>query len=121
MAGPLTPDEDAVMRELQRLDLEPNEIPPELYEGFIQRIADSAGIPLPRARSALQGLIDKDVFDTGSETKEEQSQGDREIIRDLLLYDPEIQDLLRKIVADIIANKAYEGTKKQDHPDFKDQ
>lgn len=105
MDEPLTPDEDAVMSELQRLDLEPNEIPPALFEGFLQRLADSAKIPLPRARAALQGLIDKGKFDSGTESEGEQPQSEREILRELLLHDPEIQDLLKKIVADIVANK----------------
>ena len=104
-ALPLTPDEDVVFREFIRLDVEPNQIPPELFMGFLERLAKSVNMPLQRVRAATQGLIDKGKFDTVDEGKEERIQNDREIIRDLLLHDPEIQELLKKIVAEIYANK----------------
>ena len=37
--------------------------------------------------------------------KEERIDKEREIIRDLLLHDPEIQELLKKIVAEICADE----------------
>ncbi len=95
---PLTPDEDVVFREFLRLDVEPNQIPPELFVGFLERLARSVGMSLPRVRSATQGLIDKGKFDTAEEGPEERIHNEREIIRDLLLHDPEIQELLKEIV-----------------------
>ena len=111
MDEPLTPDEEAVMGELKRLDLEPNEIPPALFEGFLQRLADSIHIPLQRVRVAMQGLIDKGEFDSGSGSEEEQKQSEREIIRELLLHDPELQELLKNIVADIVSGMQDETRK----------
>jgi hypothetical protein len=105
MSEHLTPDEDVVFRELTRLDVEPNQIPPELYPGFLERLASSCSMSLPRTRGAIQGLIDKGLFDVIEEGKEERIQNEREIIRDLLLHDEEIQELLKKIVAEICANK----------------
>jgi hypothetical protein len=101
----LTPDEDVVFRELIRLDVEPNQIPPELFGGFLERLARSCNIPLPRARLAVQGLIDKGKFDVAGEGNEEQMQNEREILRDLLLHDTEIQELLKKIVLEIAGKK----------------
>ena len=105
MSDPLTPDEDVVFRELIRLDVEPNQIPPELFGGFLERLARSCNIPLPRARLAVQGLIDKGKFDVAGEGNEEQMQNEREILRDLLLHDTEIQELLKKIVLEIAGKK----------------
>jgi uncharacterized protein Usg len=102
---PLTPDEDVVFREFIRLDVEPNQIPPELYEGFIERLAKSVNMPLQSVRVATQGLIDKGKFDTVDDGKEERIDNEREIIRDLLLHDPEIRELLKTIVAEMYANK----------------
>ncbi|MCK9591519.1 MAG: hypothetical protein M0Q91_05870 [Methanoregula sp.] len=101
----LTPDEDVVFREFTRLDVEPNQIPVELYAGFLERLANSCNMSLQRARLATQGLIDKGKFDVIEEGKEERIQNEREIIRDLLLNDTEIQELLKKIVAEMCANK----------------
>ena len=101
MSEPLTPDEEVVFREYTRLDVEPNQIPVELFEGFLERLANSCNMSLQRARIATQGLIDKGKFDVIVEGKEERIQMEREIIRDLLLHDTEIQDLLKKIVAEI--------------------
>ncbi len=105
MSEPLTPDEDVVFREFMRLDVEPNQIPVELYAGFLERLANSCNMSLQRARLATQGLIDKGKFDVIEEGKEERIQNEREIIRDLLLHDTEIQELLKKIVAEMCANK----------------
>ena len=102
MSKPLTPDEEVVFRELVRLDVEPHHIPAELFEGFMERLAESSNLPLDRARRAIHGLIDRGIFDAGEEGEEERVQKDREIIRDLLLHDPEIQELLKKIVAEIV-------------------
>jgi hypothetical protein len=101
----LTPDEDVVFRELTRLDVEPNQIPPELFEGFLERLANSCNMSLQRTRLAIQGLIDKGKFDVIEEGKEERIQNEREIIRDLLLHNTEIQELLKKIVAELCADK----------------
>ena len=101
MSEPLTPDEERVFQEYTRLDVEPNQIPVELFEGFLERLATSCNMSLQRARIATQGLIDKGKFDVIVEGKEERIQMEREIIRDLLLHDTEIQDLLKKIVAEI--------------------
>ena len=54
-----------------------------------------------RARVATQGLIDKGKFDVVEEKKDDRIQTDREIIIDLLLHDPEVRELLKKIVAEI--------------------
>jgi hypothetical protein len=105
MIEPLTPDEDVVFREFTRLDVEPNQIPPELYAGFLERLAGSCNMSLQRARLATQGLIDKGLFDVIEEGEEERKQNEREIIRDLLLHDPEIQELLKNIVAEICAGR----------------
>ena len=105
MSEPLTPDEDVVFREFSRLDVEPNQIPAELYAGFLERLAKSCNMSLQRARLATQGLIDKGIFDVIEEGKEEKIQNEREIIRDLLLHDPEIQEHLKKIVADLCKDR----------------
>ena len=96
----LTPDEDTVFRELARLDVEPNQIPPELFEGFLEQLANGCNLSLQRTRAALQGLIDKGIFDVIEEGKEERIQNEREILRDLLLNDPEIRELIREIASD---------------------
>ena len=105
MEQPLTPDEDVVFRELTRLDVEPNQIPVELFAGFLERLASSCNMSVPRTRIALQGLINKEKFDTKEETKEERIQNDREIIRDLLLHDPEIRGLLKTVVAELCPDR----------------
>lgn len=105
MDEPLTPDEDVVFHELTRLDVEPHQIPVELFAGFLGRLASSCNMPVPRARIALQGLIDKGKFDISEKEIEEQIKNEREIIRDLLLHDPEVQELLKKIVAELCADK----------------
>lgn len=105
MGEPLTPDEDAVFREFTRLEVEPNQIPAELFAGFMERLASSCNMSLQRARLATQGLIDKGIFDVTEEGKEERLQHEREIIRDLLLHDTEIRELLKKIVAELSANR----------------
>lgn len=64
MKETLTPDEDAVLRVLLRMDTEPHQIPPELYEGFVRRLARSCRMSAARVRAALQGLNDKGKFDT---------------------------------------------------------
>jgi len=64
---PLTPEEDVVFREFTCLDVEPNHIPPELFVGFLERLAKSVDIPRQRVRVATQGLIDKGKFDTVDE------------------------------------------------------
>ncbi|HJX55668.1 MAG TPA: hypothetical protein VJ350_02415 [Methanoregula sp.] len=102
MSEPLAPDEEAVFREFIRLDVEPNQIPAELFEGFLERLATSSSMSLERTRRAIQGLIDKGIFDVAEEGKEERIHKEREIIRDLLLHDTEIQELLRKLVAEYV-------------------
>lgn len=72
----LTPDEEAVLRELERLDVEPNQIPVALQPGFMQRLARSCHMSLARAKIAMQGLINKGVFDTIDEgLKEGEERG----------------------------------------------
>jgi hypothetical protein len=105
MDEPLTPDEDVVFLEFLRLDVEPNGIPVELFEGFLEKLAASCNMSVQRARVAVQGLIDKGKFDTDEEIKDERIQTDREIIKDLILHDMEVQDLLKKIVAEISQGK----------------
>jgi len=100
MTESLPPDEDTVFRELNRLDVEPNQIPPELFEGFLEQLANGCNLSLQRTRAALQGLIDKGKFDVIEEGKEERIQNEREILRDLLLNDPEIRELIREIASD---------------------
>ena len=102
MTESLTPDEDTVFRELTRLDVEPNQIPPELFEGFLEQLANGCNLSLQRTRAALQGLIDKGKFDVIEEGKEERIQNEREILRDLLLNDTEIRELLKKLVAEYV-------------------
>jgi hypothetical protein len=105
MSEPLTPDEDMVLQEFTSLDVEPNQIPPELFEGFMERLAKSCNMSIHRARIATQRLIDKGIFDVVEEGNEERIHHEREIVRDLLLHDPEIQELLKKIVAEICATR----------------
>jgi hypothetical protein len=105
MDEPLTPDENVVFLEFLRLDVEPNGIPVELFEGFLEKLAASCTMSVQRARIAVQGLIDKGKFDTDEETKDERIQTDREIIKDLILHDMEVRDLLKKIVAEISSDK----------------
>ena len=105
MDEPLTPDEDLVFREFTRLDVEPNQIPVELFAGFVERLASACNMSVPRARSAIQGLIDKGKFDVFEAGPEDKIQNEREIIRDLLLHDTEIQELLKKIVTEICADR----------------
>jgi hypothetical protein len=105
MDEPLTPDEDVVFSEFLRLDVEPNGIPVELFAGFLERMAASINMPLQRVRIATQGLIDKGKFDVAEDKKDERIQTDREIIIDLLLHDPEVRELLKKIVAEISSDK----------------
>jgi hypothetical protein len=105
MSESLTPDEDVVFREFTRLDVEPNQIPAELFAGFLERLANSCNMSLERARQATLGLIEKGKFDVIEEGKEERIQNEREIIRDLLLHNTEIQELLKKIVAELCADK----------------
>ena len=100
MREPLAPDEEVVFREFTRLDVEPNQIPAELFEGFLERLARSSSMSLERTRRAIQGLIDKGIFDIDEEGKEERIHKDREILRDLLLNDTEIRELLKKLVAE---------------------
>ena len=94
-----------VFLEFLRLDVEPNGIPVELFEGFLERLAASCNMSVQRARVAIQGLIDKGKFDAAEETKDERIQTDREIIKDLLLHDAEVRELLKKIVAEISSDK----------------
>ena len=68
--SPLTPDEEAVFREFQRLDVEPNGIPAELFEGFLKRLAESTSLSLEQVTAATRGLIDKGKFDTSDKGKE---------------------------------------------------
>jgi hypothetical protein len=105
MDEPLTPDEDVVFLEFLRLDVEPNGIPVELFEGFLEKLAASCNMSIQRARVAVQGLINKGKFDADEETKDERIQTDREIIKDLILHDMEVRDLLKKIVAEISSDK----------------
>jgi hypothetical protein len=105
MDDPLTPDEDSVFSEFLRLDVEPNGIPVELFEGFLERLAASCNMSVQRARVATQGLIDKGKFDVVEERKDDRVQTDREIIIDLLLHDPEVRELLKKIVGEISPDK----------------
>lgn len=48
-----------------------------------------------QARRAVQGLITIGQFDTSNETEEGRQHNDNENIRDLLLHDPELQDMVR--------------------------
>ncbi len=102
---PLKPDEEIVFREFSRLDVEPNQIPVELFAGFVERLASACNISVPRARSAIQGLIDKGIFDSTPEIQEERVHQEREIIRDLLLHDPEIRELLKTMVAELCPDR----------------
>lgn len=63
----LTPDEEIVYRELLRLDTEPHQVPPELYEGFLHGLAGSCNLSIHRTGIALEGLNDKGLFDTPNE------------------------------------------------------
>lgn len=110
MDEPLTPDEDRVYREFLRLDVEPNQIPVELYNGFMERLAASCAMSIQRARIATQGLIDKGIFDTIDEGIEDPVRNEREIIRDLLLHDPEVQEMIRKIVEKTCAAKGRKAS-----------
>lgn len=99
-----TPDEDVVFREFTCLDVEPDQVPAELFAGFLERLANSCNMSLERAGQATLRLIEKGKFDVIEEGKEERIQNERGIIRDLLLHDTEIQELLKKIVAELCAD-----------------
>lgn len=88
------------MGELVRLDVEPHHIPAELYAGFIEQLAGSLNLPLPRTRAAVQRLIDRGIFDTLPD-EEDRVHHEREIVRNLLLHDPEIRDVLKTIIAEL--------------------
>jgi hypothetical protein len=105
MDEPLTPDENVVFSEFLRLDVEPNGIPVELFEGFLERLAASCNMSIQRARVAVQGLINKGKFDAAEDSKDERIQTDREILLDLLLHDMEVRELLKKIVTEISSDQ----------------
>ena len=48
MRGPLAPDEEVVFREFTRLDVEPNQIPAELFEGFVWRVVNMCWFKIRR-------------------------------------------------------------------------
>jgi|GEM_PF-1680366 len=102
MSEPLAPDEDVVFREFTHLDIEPNQIPAELFEGFLERLARSSSMSVESTPRAIQGLIDQGIFDVAEEGKEERIHKERKIIRDLLLHDTEMLELLKKLVAEYV-------------------
>lgn len=90
MKEPLTPDEDAVFLEFTRRNVKPGE-----EAKVIDQIAESCNMSLERTRKAAQGLFKKGYLYVENE-KEQEDVRTREILRDLLLHDREIKELLKK-------------------------
>jgi hypothetical protein len=107
MTIPLTPDEAAVLAEYHRRNIQPSDIDKKL----INEIAEACSMSLRRAEAAMLGLLEKDVFYVEKEEKrregkkQEQILTDREIMRDLLLHDPEIKKMLEKTITEMCKQK----------------
>jgi hypothetical protein len=95
MRAPLTSEEDAVLLEFKRRDVKPGE-----EEGVIYLIAESCNMSCENTRKAAQRLFKKGYLYIGDDDEEERI---REILQDLLLYDPSIH----KIVLGIIKAEQY--------------
>jgi predicted transcriptional regulator len=94
MKEPLTPDEDAVFLEFTRRDVKPGE-----EAKVIDQIAESCNMSYQRTRKAAQGLFKKGYLYAENE-KEHEDVRTREILRDLLLHDREIKELLKKVLVE---------------------
>ena len=86
----LTPDEDAVLLEFKRRDVKPGE-----EAMVINLIAESCNMSYERTRYAARSLFKKGYLYVENE-KEQEDVRTREILRDLLLHDREIKELLKK-------------------------
>jgi predicted transcriptional regulator len=58
MMVPLTPDEDAVLFEYHRRDIQPD----KLDKKTIKEIAKACNMSFERAGAAMLGLLEKDIF-----------------------------------------------------------
>ncbi len=58
MTAPLTPDEDAILFEYHRRNLQPD----KLNKKTIKEIAKSCNMSFERAGAAILGLLEKDIF-----------------------------------------------------------
>ena len=107
MTIPLTPDEDAVLLEYHRRNIQPS----EFDKNLINDIAEACNMSRRRAEAAMLGLLEKDVFYVEREEKrregkkQEQILTDREILRDLLLHDLEIKKMLKKTITEMCKQK----------------
>ncbi len=90
MKEPLTPDEDAVFLEFTRRDVKPGE-----EAMVIDQIAESCNMSYQRTRKAAQRLFKKGYLYNLEDEKEQDEVRMREILRDLLLHDREIRELLK--------------------------
>jgi hypothetical protein len=91
MREPLNPDEDAVFLEFKRRDVKPGE-----EARVINLIAESCNMSYERTRYAARSLFKKGYLYNLEDEKEEDEIRMREILRNLLLHDPEIKELLKK-------------------------
>jgi hypothetical protein len=90
MREPLTPDEDAVFLEFKRRDVKPGE-----EAKVINLIAESCNMSYGRTLYAARSLFKKGYLYNLEDEKEPDEIRMREILRHLLLNDPEIKELLR--------------------------
>jgi hypothetical protein len=91
MREPLTPDEDAVFLEFKRRDVKPGE-----EASVINLIAESCNMSSERTRYAARSLFKKGWLYNLEDEKEPDEIRMREILRNLLLHDPEIKELLKR-------------------------
>jgi hypothetical protein len=93
MREPLTPDEDAVLLEFKRRDVKPGE-----EAKVIDQIAESCNMSYYRSLIAARGLFKKGYLYFDEDKKEQEEERMREILRDLLLNDREMIELLKKVI-----------------------
>ena len=93
MKEPLTPDEDAVFLEFTRRNVKPGE-----EAKVIDQIAESCNMSFQRTRKAAQGLFKKGYLYNLEDEQEQDEIRMREILRNLLLHDPEIKELLKMVI-----------------------
>jgi hypothetical protein len=91
MREPLTPDEDAVFLEFKRRDVKVGE-----EARVINLIAESCNMSQERTRYAARSLFKKGYLYNLEDEKEPDELQMREILRNLLLNDPEIKELLKR-------------------------
>ena len=93
MREPLTPEEDAVFLEFTRRDVKPGE-----EAMVINLIAKSCNMSFERTRYAARSLFKKGYLYNLEDEKGSDEIRMREILRNLLLHDPEIKELLNMVI-----------------------